>query len=124
MKIKNLFVLLLSVYTILVAANCLARDMLKISWDRNTESDLVGYRVYYSLTKDGPYEFIKDTGTFHGAKIEVTDIPDGTIYFKITAYDLDYNESKYSKCFSYYIHRDNTPDPPKNGHVDSFQHKD
>jgi len=66
-----------------------------LEWDRNTESDLAGYRLYASRTTfnnsvEGltPIQDIPatDTTTTH-------QVPEGITYFVLTAYDLSGNES-------------------------------
>lgn len=72
----------------------------KLGWDANSEPDLVGYRLYRS-TVDGVYaygetsanlvaEIPKDT-----TPLEYVDrnIPDGTYYWVVTAYDSEGHES-------------------------------
>ena len=62
-------------------------------WDPNKESDLAGYKLYWG-TSSRNYENsidVKNVTTF-----EVTDLPDGELYFSATAYDAEGNESDYS----------------------------
>ena len=64
-----------------------------LSWDANTEADLAGYRLHYG-NAPGIYDNQVDVGlvTIH----TVADLPDGTYYFALTAYDTSANESEYS----------------------------
>ena len=66
-----------------------------LKWDANSESDLAGYRIYQSQTS-GAYgafsaEILAGTET-----VTLTDIPDGTYFWVLTAYDTNNNESGYS----------------------------
>jgi len=65
------------------------------TWDANSESDLAGYRIYQSTTSGtyGAFETHIPAGT---ETVTLTDIPDGTYFWVLTAYDTDDNESGYS----------------------------
>lgn len=74
----------------------LSAGTLTIAWDANTESDLAGYRVYYSLASQ-TYTKVnsKDVGT--DLRCVVDNLEEGkTYYFVVTAYDRAGNESNYS----------------------------
>jgi hypothetical protein len=94
-------------------AHCFDRSF---AWDKNTESDLAGYYIYYKNSSSGaPYD---GTGAVEGnspIKIPLASLNDpenpeytihdlsdtGTFYFVATAYDIYDNESEYSNvlCF-------------------------
>jgi subtilase family serine protease/flagellar hook assembly protein FlgD len=65
-----------------------------LSWRRNTEPDITGYRVFRSFAHGGPYAFVAattspaypDTGLTNGV----------TVYYVVTALDAGSNESPYS----------------------------
>ena len=67
-----------------------------VMWDANTETDLAGYRLYQSDTS-GVYTF----GENHAIEtipagtetVTIDDIPDGTYFCVLTAYDFGGNES-------------------------------
>ncbi len=70
-----------------------------ISWDApgtNEDgtplTDLVGYNVYYGPSP-GNYTQTIDIGNYTTVSI---DLPSGTYYFVVTAYDTSGNESSYS----------------------------
>ena len=66
----------------------------EIVWAPNREADLAGYRVYWSATAPGPYEFMAETGT---ARYLDRDVANGTTYFyAVTAFDRAGNESELS----------------------------
>lgn len=70
-----------------------------LSWNPNTDSDLAGYKVYYS-TLSGSYTNVVDVGltaTPGSPGYTVTDLTDGaTYYFAVTAYDQSLNQSGFS----------------------------
>jgi hypothetical protein len=71
-----------------------------LSWNSNSESDLAGYKVYYS-TLSGSYTNVVDVGltaTPDSPGYTVTNLTDGaTYYFAVTAYDQSLNQSGFSK---------------------------
>lgn len=74
-------------------------NRIDIFWDRNRESDLAGYNVYYSFSYNGKYTLI-------GSTRANSYIDDGakngeTYYYAITAYDYDGNESELSNDVIY-----------------------
>lgn len=65
-----------------------------ISWLKNTESDVAGYKVYYGTTTRN-YQHSIDVGPFTSAVID--GLNGGvTYYFAVTAYDTSGYESAYS----------------------------
>ncbi|MCC7202290.1 MAG: fibronectin type III domain-containing protein [Nitrospirae bacterium] len=77
-------------------------DPSTLSWDRNTQPDLAGYKIYYGTTS-GDYTASKDVGltnTPSYPKYPVADISSLSkgekYYFVVTAYDTVGNESDYS----------------------------
>jgi hypothetical protein len=71
-----------------------ATQSIELTWERNTEPDLAGYRIYRS-TGDGAFEKIADTPalpTFSDRSVET-----GKAYrYKVTAVDASGNESERS----------------------------
>jgi len=66
-----------------------------LAWDRNTESDIAGYRLYYG-TASRDYTTRIDVGNTD--QYTVTGLAAGVIYyFAATAYDVDGNESGFSE---------------------------
>lgn len=66
-----------------------------ISWNRNTESDIAGYKVYYG-TSARSYQNTLDVGPFTTAVIDGLN-SGTTYYFAVTAYDTSGNESADSQ---------------------------
>ncbi len=69
-----------------------------LTWDANSELDLVGYRVYYG-TSPGVYIQVKGEGIYAGNNTAYTaiNLQVGILYyFAVTAYDTSGNESDYS----------------------------
>ena len=67
---------------------------LDLHWNRNTEADIDGYKVFRSETNGGPYELIGNTKgfTFNDKNVE-----NGKIYYYVVkAYDQSGNESVLS----------------------------
>ncbi len=110
------FLILLVLFTLLLAPNiayCFDRSF---AWDKNTEPDLAGYHIYYKNGSSGaPYNGI---GAYEGdspIKIPLASLNDpenpeytihdlsgtGTFYFVATAYDIYDNESGYTAELSY-----------------------
>lgn len=105
-KDSHLNVLLFSVYFMgaLLGVDKLFPQGVYISWDSNTEPDLAGYRVYYGQSSYF-FRYNIDVGleTFHS----ISSLPDtGMFYFAVTAYDLNGNESGFSKVVSVHIKGD------------------
>ncbi|HPN39305.1 MAG TPA: hypothetical protein PL041_12965 [Melioribacteraceae bacterium] len=63
-------------------------------WDSNRESDLAGYKIYYSYSYNGTYYYIGSTSKTNFIDNEAKN--GTTYYYAITAYDRDGNESELS----------------------------
>ena len=114
---KRTLFLLLPVLLILAGVNSVLSQGVVISWSSNTESDLAGYKVYYGGSS-GIYYFSEDVG--QSTEWILPELPDEDIlYFAVTAYDSEGNESDYSEEALFYIRapskyfflRDNYPNP-------------
>ena len=89
----SLFILLLGLALIVPAGTGHAAQV-TLAWDRNAESDIAGYRVYYG-TGSRAYNLFFDVG--NATTYSVTGLTDGrTYYFAATAYDSSGLESVYS----------------------------
>ncbi len=65
-----------------------------VSWDPNSEADLLGYKIYYG-TASRTYTDIMDVGNVTSRTI--SDLQEGVEYFfAVTAYDTANNESDFS----------------------------
>jgi len=70
---------------------------IKVSWEKNSESDLAGYKVYYG-TASHNYQSCLDAGAF--TSIEIDGLTHGkTYYISVSAYDKLGNESASSQEF-------------------------
>lgn len=77
---------------------------LTFEWDANTETDLAGYRLYMSSTSGQYISHIKQVGKVTTTTLENVDIDPGEIiYFVLTAFDLDNNESGYSNEVNFFL---------------------
>ena len=65
-----------------------------VAWDPNTESDLMGYKLYVG-TSSGVYGAAIDVGNFTDYEVRNLE-PGRTYYFSVTAYDLSGNESSFA----------------------------
>jgi large repetitive protein len=74
----GLIVLVMSV------ASAQAQTTVTATWDRNTDTQTVGYRVYYG-TSSGSYQWSLDTGNQSSAPINVS--PGSVYYFAVRAYN-------------------------------------
>ena len=111
-------ILFLFLFFLTFQALCFAADV-TLRWDKNTETDLAGYKLYYKADSSGsPYD---GTGADQGAspvdiplgvlgdpdnpEFTITDLDAGHVYFLVlTAYDTEDNESGYSNEVStFYI---------------------
>src|SRR3989441_468099 len=63
-------------------------------WDPNTETDLAGYKLYYS-TSSGSYQSSMDVVNLSSNTLAVL-LEGRTYYFAATAYELNVNESGFS----------------------------
>ena len=89
----------------------------KSAWDANTESDLAGYKIYWSLTS-GNYTDTdsKDMGNVTEQLFSGLPLVEGNLYyFVITAYDTSGNESGFSNEISYFFDQ-TAPGVPVNLH--------
>ena len=76
----------------MVHAQALAAGV-RISWNANTESDLLGYNVYYG-TMSHVYSRVVNAGKF--TTVEIDNLKSGqTYYMAVTAYNAD-GESDFS----------------------------
>jgi hypothetical protein len=75
------------------AASLKCTPVATIAWSANTESDLAGYKVYQGLVSH-TYTTSVDVGNV--LFYVWNDLPDGTNYFAVTAYDTTGNESVLS----------------------------
>lgn len=72
-----------------------------ISWNPNSEPDLMGYRVYFGNAPRS-YHTVIDVGKVTRYEIDAF-TRDGRYFFAVTAYDSAGNESNYSEEVSTYI---------------------
>jgi len=65
-----------------------------LTWDPNSEEDLMGYRIYYGY---GSRDYCFSLEILDGVLCKVQNLEEGmTYYFAATAFDRDGNESDYS----------------------------
>jgi hypothetical protein len=66
-----------------------------LQWDKNTEADLAGYRVYMG-SSPGVFTHVYEVASKDANSFELNDLGLGTYFFSITAYDTANNESAFS----------------------------
>jgi len=81
-----------------------------LAWDANTETDLMGYKIYYDTSPGNPYYgtnadqgispitvLLNDLDDQHNPKFTLTGLSDsGDYYFALTAFDNENLESGFS----------------------------
>ncbi len=65
-----------------------------IYWNKNRESDIAGYNVYYNYTYEGRYTLIGSTSNTYFADLEAEN--GIKTYYAVAAYDYNGNESELS----------------------------
>ena len=92
---KKILALIAGILFLMVGV-CQAASTVTFEWNANSEIDLAGYRLYQTQTP-GVYTFGEENqvaATLTGTEtVTITDIPDGTYYWVVTAYDNAGNES-------------------------------
>jgi len=97
MKKIVLFLTVLLVPLFIIATPVFAIDKV-FTWDANSESDLAGYRLYQSDTS-GSYTYGSGNEVAEilaGTETCTIDVADGILYWVLTAYDSNGNESEPS----------------------------
>ncbi len=88
---------LLGIVLCIVLGLCLISHSTTLEWDKNTETDLKGYKVYYEGNDSSD---VKDVGLNNFLLLDFLVL--GVEYlFNITAYDTSLNESGFSKDLRY-----------------------
>ena len=75
------------------AGTAIAGSNVTLAWDANTEPDLAGYKLFWG-DATGVYTQSIDVNNVITHTVE--NLPDGTYYFAVIAYDDSANESGYS----------------------------
>ena len=94
----------------LLSAAAWAGSNVTLAWDANIEPDLVGYKMYISSESGQFTDPPVATITAPATTVTVMNLPDGTWYFVVTAYDST-QESGYSNQVGDTF--DAPPDNPK-----------
>jgi hypothetical protein len=70
-----------------------------LAWDKNNEADLAGYRVYLG-SAPGVFTHVYEVASKDANSFSLEDLPAGTHFFALTAYDTTNNESAFSNAVS------------------------
>jgi len=89
---KKILTILAILAIFMFAGTAFADSNVTIVWDANSESDLAGYKLYQG-TATGVYDSIVADIPVGTEIVTVSNIPDGTYFWVLTAYDLEGNES-------------------------------
>jgi hypothetical protein len=93
-----------------------------LAWDRNSDTDLAGYKIYYGTQSGGPYNgndstdgkspIVVTLGSTNlvSPQITVHGLKDRTYYFVATAYNTEGYESGYSNQVSTSTDQTSTPE--------------
>ena len=95
---KLIFTLLVFValFCFMPVVSSFAADI-TLAWDANTESNLAGYKLYYTTISPGPpYEVVKDVGNVLEYTFTGLDLKANNYWFVATAYNTEGFESGYS----------------------------
>ena len=92
-------ILYLTVFAVLSLPSWAYSAKVMLAWDRNGETDIAGYRVYYG-SSSGHYPFMLDA--HNNTSCTIYNLEAGkTYYFAATAYDFTGNESGFSAEIPY-----------------------
>ncbi len=61
-----------------------------LTWKANPEGNVAGYKIYWGKTNGYPYSNVRDVGKVTHYTFEPSDLPSGTYYFAVTAYNTNY----------------------------------
>ncbi len=125
---KRLIILFLLLFA--TAANAGTTE-LTLAWDKNTEADLAGYRLYMSATSGNYAKGVSSANYVKEIIVGASGHPDRTthqfsgsegqrIYFVLTAFDVAGNESGFSNEVSF-VFPDVTPPRPPSGLMVALQ---
>jgi hypothetical protein len=93
-KIHCINPFVIGIFSLSLISSLFALDV-SIAWDRNKETDVVGYKVYWGYASRKYPWFIDVSDT---TAMTIENLPDSVnIYFAVTAYDENGNESDYSQ---------------------------
>ena len=107
-------ILIISILFLLVPSIAIAESQITFAWDVHADPDVEGYRLYQS-NESVIYDLNCPAITIPVGTETATlyNVPDGTWFWVITAYDQNDNESEFSNEVTTIIDT-MAPSPPKN----------
>lgn len=101
----------------------------RMQWDRNSEPDLAGYRLYYGTDPQTFFGYMRDVGLDTSVVLNLTGMPvgpTGRLWAVVSAYDDSGNESDVSSAVSIVFTPDSSGwlfgDQNGDGRVDVLDH--
>ncbi len=110
---KKIILIIISILFLLIPSIVLAESRIIFAWDASTDPYIAGYKLYQSA-ESGVY-LNNPTEVISAGIVTVTlnNVPDGTWFWVLTAYDDSNNESGFSNEVTLEIDTI-APDSPKN----------
>jgi hypothetical protein len=97
------------IFTLILAPHCFAAQII-VAWDKNSETDIAGYKVHYGTTS-GNYECSVDVG--NTISCSISGLTEGTTYYlAATAYNTNNVESSFSEELVHTVESAKTNTPP------------
>jgi len=101
---KKIIIILLMMFLVSCASAQTKIPYVLGTWNKNTEQDLAGYKVYWG-TSSRDYDSVIDVGKNNNTVLSDTLLYDISYYFAVTAYDTAGNESEYSEQVIFYARK-------------------
>ena len=93
--ISQSFLTILAIIFTLILVPCCFSAQVTVAWDKNSETDIAGYKMHYGTTS-GNYDYSVDVG--NSTSCSISGLTEGTTYFlAATAYNTNNVESSFSE---------------------------
>ncbi|MEM9930875.1 MAG: hypothetical protein AAF840_13720, partial [Bacteroidota bacterium] len=86
-----------------------------LSWEPSAATDVIGYRVFFSLREDRPGTRLTDTLEVINRRLDTLDLKtlEDTVYYRVVALDERENVSEFSVALALPVPDINPPAPPR-----------